>query len=246
MTTPHDATRIKDDYAQQIANDLTANHTAQQHTRTELHRLQQELQHLEENAKILLKMQEALGIASRPTATPAAKPRTNRTAVPAARSATPTPKKTPQPKTTPTVAAATTPTADAATPTAATAPIAAGSGAPSGAADAEVKAPRATKSTGKSETKKAAKKETNRPSWLDLVTAAITSQNEPKSAAEVTNSITTAHPDRKVQPAVIRNTLEQGVARGLLERSKQGRSVYYTPTTSTPNQPQPQQAPVQD
>ncbi|WP_404952626.1 hypothetical protein [Streptomyces sp. 147326] len=216
MTTPHNTTRVKDDYAQQIASDLTTNHTAQQQTRAELHRLQQELEHLEESATVLLKMQEALGITTNPTPpSPAAKPATKRAAVPAARNT----KKIPQPKTTAAPAAVAAP---AAAPTAVAAPAAAAAG--------EAKAPRVTRTTGKNEEKKETKKETNGPSWLDLVTAAISGQSEPKSAAEVADTITTAHPERKVQPAVIRNTLEQGVARGLLERTKQGRSVYYTPT----------------
>ncbi|WP_406387515.1 hypothetical protein [Streptomyces sp. NBC_00887] len=68
--------------------------------------------------------------------------------------------------------------------------------------------------------------------WAALASSYLAGQNEPKSAAEVSAALTEAHPQRKVQAPVVRNALEHGVARGLLERSKQGRSVYYTPASA--------------
>lgn len=192
MTTATNAAHIKADYAQQIAGDLSANQTAQEETRIELQRLQEELSQLEDNEKVLLKMQEALGIAAESATPQVAKRGARRTSVPAARSGSPEEEKTAARKS---EAGKTSQTRDAA---------------------AKARTP----------------KKTEGPSWLELVTAAITGQTEPKSAAEVTDMVSTAHPERKVQAAVIRNTLEQGVARGLLERSKQGRSVYYNPTSS--------------
>lgn len=188
---------IKDDYAQQIAGDLSANQAAQERVRSELQRLQEELSQLEDNSKILVKMQDALGITAKSAPAPAAKRGAKRAVVPAARSASPAGEKT---------AAAVKP-----------------------ATAARPKVSRAGKAAGKTA---AAKKDAVGPSWLELVTAVFAGQSEPRSAAEVTDSLSTAHPERKVQAAVIRNTLEQGVARGLLERSKQGRSVYYLPTSS--------------
>ncbi|MGW7455017.1 hypothetical protein [Streptomyces sp. NPDC054787] len=215
MTTTTNVTRVQDDYAQQIASDLSTNQSAQEQTRKELERLQQELEELQEGEKVLLKMQEALGISAKPASAsaPAAKRNVKRAAVPAARSAGGRgAKKAPEPK-----AAATA-------------------------------APRKRKAAGETEVKKEAS--TGGPSWLELVMATLAGQTEPRSAAEVTETITAAHPERKVQAAVIRNTLEQGVARGRLERSKQGRSVYYTPSGSTPAdtgtehpQPKPQTTP---
>lgn len=79
----------------------------------------------------------------------------------------------------------------------------------------------------------AAPKRTGEPTWRELVTGYLAVQREPKSAAEVTAALTEAHPQRTAQVTVVRNTLEQGVAHGLLERSKQGRSVYYSPVAST-------------
>lgn len=67
--------------------------------------------------------------------------------------------------------------------------------------------------------------------WGALAGSYLAGQDEPKSAAEVTAALAEASPQRKVQAPVVRNALEQGVARGVLERSKQGRSVYYSPAT---------------
>ncbi|WP_329204238.1 hypothetical protein OG257_01770 [Streptomyces sp. NBC_00683] len=75
----------------------------------------------------------------------------------------------------------------------------------------------------------AASKGSGEPTWRELVTGYLAGQREPRSAAEVAAALTESHPQRKPQVAVVRNTLEQGVANGLLERFKQGRSVYYSP-----------------
>ncbi|MET7365914.1 hypothetical protein ABZS61_08785 [Streptomyces sp. NPDC005566] len=75
----------------------------------------------------------------------------------------------------------------------------------------------------------AASKGSGEPTWRELVTGYLAGQREPRSAAEVAAALTESYPQRKTQVAVVRNTLEQGVASGLLERFKQGRSVYYSP-----------------
>ncbi|MCX5174158.1 hypothetical protein [Streptomyces virginiae] len=189
MSTGTKAAGIQDDYAQQIASDLSENQTAQEQVRSELQRLQEELHQLEDNSRVLLKMQEALGLPAETASSQAAHRGAKRAAVPSARRASPAGKK----------AAASKTAAPAKAPRARKPPV---------------KATPTTKDTG--------------PSWLELITTVFASHAEPKSAAEVTESVSTAHPERKVQAAVIRNTLEQAVSRGLLERSKQGRSVYYT------------------
>ncbi|WP_374771906.1 hypothetical protein OG756_40330 [Streptomyces sp. NBC_01310] len=209
---------IKDDYAQQIAGDLSANQNAQDRVRSELQRLQEELSQLEDNSKILLKMQDALGVPAKSATTPAAARRTaKRAAVPSARKASPAADKSAEK----TVEKSAEKTGEKAGEKAVPAKSAASAG---------VSRSRTRKAAAKPAA--AVKKDTVGPSWLELVTAVFAGQSEPRSAAEVTDSLTTTHPDRKVQAAVIRNTLEQGVARGLLERSKQGRSVYYLPTAS--------------
>lgn len=69
---------------------------------------------------------------------------------------------------------------------------------------------------------------------VELVTADLTGHSEPRSAAEVSTALTHAHPERKIQTTVVRNTLEALVAKGQALRSKQGRSVYYTAPETTP------------
>ncbi|MFD9290131.1 hypothetical protein ACFWBV_17960 [Streptomyces sp. NPDC060030] len=87
---------------------------------------------------------------------------------------------------------------------------------------------------GKTAASKAASlKGAGEPTWRELVTGYLADQREPKSAAEVAAALTEAHPQRTPQVTVVRNTLEQGVAHGLLERSKQGRSVYYSPVPAS-------------
>ncbi|MEW5539270.1 hypothetical protein AB1339_16630 [Streptomyces cyaneofuscatus] len=89
----------------------------------------------------------------------------------------------------------------------------------------------------KTSKKSASPKKPGEPTWLELTTAHLTAQNEPKSAAEVSAALTEAHPERAVQVTIVRNTLEQGVAQGLFARSKQGRSVFYSPVVAVSAQP---------
>lgn len=63
---------------------------------------------------------------------------------------------------------------------------------------------------------------------VELVVADLTGHSEPRSAAEVATALAQAHPDRKIQTTVVRNTLEALIAKGQALRSKQGRSVYYS------------------
>ena len=114
------------------------------------------------------------------------------------------------------------------------------------AARANSKTP--TRKTRTSGRKAGAQKETSprkpgEPTWLERTTAYLAGQSEPKSAAEVTSALAEAHPERTVPAAVVRNTLEQGVAQGRVERSKQGRSVFYTSiAAAAPKSPDPAQS----
>ncbi|MFG2925601.1 hypothetical protein ACGFYA_29365 [Streptomyces sp. NPDC048305] len=88
--------------------------------------------------------------------------------------------------------------------------------------------------TGRKTPKKGASpKKPGEPTWLELTTTYLREQSEPRSAAEVAASLSESHPERGVQVTVVRNSLEQGVAQGLLERSKQGRSVFYSLASSS-------------
>ena len=181
---------ISADYAQRITDDLAANRSEQDRTRTELTRLQDELVQLEEGERILVKMQEVLGGTGKPAARKV-KAEKAAASVPAARRAK--------------------------------GRTAAKSGSGS--------KPRAEKRTSTSDRTTASKK-AGEPTWRELVTGYLTDQREPRSAAEVAAALSEAHPQRTPQVTVVRNTLEQGVAHGLLERSKQGRSVYYSPVSA--------------
>jgi hypothetical protein len=61
-----------------------------------------------------------------------------------------------------------------------------------------------------------------------LAAAELAKHSEPRSAAEVTTALTQAHPERKFIDQVVRNTLENLVARGQAQRVKQQRSVFYS------------------
>lgn len=72
------------------------------------------------------------------------------------------------------------------------------------------------------------------PTLVELVITDLTGHSEPRSAAEVATALAQAHPGRKIQTTVVRNTLEALVAKGQGQRSKQGRSVYYTAAETVP------------
>ncbi|MFF7127436.1 MULTISPECIES: BlaI/MecI/CopY family transcriptional regulator [unclassified Streptomyces] len=98
--------------------------------------------------------------------------------------------------------------------------------------------PRAKKQPGtKTATKKAAAKSA-RPTLVNLIHRHLTEQSEPRSAAEVAEALDHAHPDRTIATNVVRTTLENLVAKSLVQRTKQGSSVFYTavgaPEPATP------------
>jgi len=172
------------DYAQRVAEDLSANRTEQERMRAELARLQDEIVRLEDSEQVLTKMQEVLGGTPKQTAKQG-KGRKG-AAVPAARRS-----------------------------------------------NSRTAAGKSAAATGRTTTKKTASpRKQGEPTWLELTTAYLGGRSEPSSAAEVAASLTEAHPEREVQVTVVRNTLEQGVAQGVLERFKQGRSVFYSPASA--------------
>ncbi|MEU1600662.1 hypothetical protein ABZ468_50025 [Streptomyces sp. NPDC005708] len=84
-----------------------------------------------------------------------------------------------------------------------------------------------------------------RPTLVELIRSHLTKQSEPRSAAEVTTALDTAHPERGVKTTVVRTTLEGLVAKNRAQRIKQGGSVYYTAPnmseqTAMPTQDEPQ------
>ncbi|MET8944532.1 hypothetical protein ABZX30_13335 [Streptomyces sp. NPDC004542] len=71
----------------------------------------------------------------------------------------------------------------------------------------------------------------HRPLLKDLLLDLLKGHAEPRHAAELREELMSAHPERVPTPQVVRNTLEGLVAKGLIERQKQGRSVMYTVVT---------------
>jgi hypothetical protein len=67
-----------------------------------------------------------------------------------------------------------------------------------------------------------------RPTLVDLVRSHLAEEGEPRSTAEITAALNEAQPGRTIKNTVVRTTVEGLVAKGLVQRSKQGSSVYYT------------------
>lgn len=91
---------------------------------------------------------------------------------------------------------------------------------------------------GKKPTDTAAPKSAKAPTLGELILGHLRQHTEPRSASEVTDTLAQAHPERETKAKVVRMTLESLVAKGLAERAKQGRSVFYSavapvPTTSS-------------
>ncbi|MFI6341119.1 hypothetical protein [Streptomyces sp. NPDC050535] len=74
---------------------------------------------------------------------------------------------------------------------------------------------------------------TKQPTLVELIRRHLGLQSEPRSAAEITTGLTQAHPDRDIKSKVVRVTVEGLVAKGSVQRAKQGNSVFYT-TSKTP------------
>ncbi|MEV5388006.1 hypothetical protein [Streptomyces sp. NPDC052721] len=75
--------------------------------------------------------------------------------------------------------------------------------------------------------KKASPSEPAQPTLIELVRRHLAEQKEPRSAAEVSEALVQAYPERGIQTKVVRTTLENLVARNGAQRTKQGTSVFY-------------------
>jgi hypothetical protein len=95
-------------------------------------------------------------------------------------------------------------------------------------ADAAPSRTTAEKPGGKKPVDKAAGVKTAQPTLVELVRRYLTGLSEPRSAADVTTALATAHPERGIKATVVRTTLENLVAKNHAHRAKQGASVYYT------------------
>ncbi|MEV5877397.1 hypothetical protein AB0L75_24850 [Streptomyces sp. NPDC052101] len=66
------------------------------------------------------------------------------------------------------------------------------------------------------------------PTLRDLVVTHLSREGEPRAAVDVADALSKAHPERGIKITVVRSTLEAMVAKGLVRRSKRGKSVFYT------------------
>ncbi|MFF4509295.1 hypothetical protein [Streptomyces sp. NPDC001401] len=85
------------------------------------------------------------------------------------------------------------------------------------------------------------------PSLVELIRQHLAEQSEPRSTAEIAAALEQAHPERGIKNTVVRTTVENLVARGQAQRTRQGRSVYYTtPDTAQPTPPSPTESQQQE
>ncbi|MGV9501026.1 hypothetical protein ACWDQ0_22340 [Streptomyces sp. NPDC003642] len=222
-------TELASQYIAQVSGDLEANVKEQERISAEIASLQEQLASLQHDHGVLVSMQQALGItqaavASGAESTSATVPAPRRKKAGAAAggqrktrksTAGPAKKTARKPVAKKTTTAKTAKTGTATTGT-------------------------ATTGTAKAATAKAAE-----PTLVELIRRHLAEQKEPRSAAEISTALGQAHPERGVSAKVVRVTLEGLVAKSQAERSKQGRSVFYsapadqaaaTPGTEAPSE----------
>ncbi|MER6028760.1 hypothetical protein [Streptomyces sp. NPDC001851] len=232
-TTP--VTELTSQYVSQVTNDLERNVKEQERISAEIVSLQEQLTALQHDHTILTNMQQALGVTSvGPSATTDGAvvpgPRKTTTATAVARRA---PKKA---------------TAEQSEPGKEQSEPRKRSAKKPAAARAGAAKPTAAKASAAKPAAKKAAAQTAQPTLVELVRRHLADQQEPRSAAEVTEALEKAHPDRAIQTKVIRTTLENLVARNSAQRTKQGSSVFYTvpaasePTAANAEEPQPDAA----
>lgn len=207
------STELTSQYTAQVTTDLERNLKEQERIHQEIAALQQQLASLQLDHSVLVNMHQALGLT-----VPAAEP------VPTA-----------EPE----------PTAEADTSSAPAPAKKAGTRRPrQQKKDTTPKAPKAPKASksSKASTSAPAKSEAKsaEPTLVSLIRDHLAAQGEPRSTAEIAAAMGETHPDRGIKATVVRTTLEGLVAKGLVQRVKQGSSVYYTASDAA--QPAEEQA----
>ncbi|MEU9229314.1 hypothetical protein AB0D40_33765 [Streptomyces massasporeus] len=229
-TTP--ATELASQYITQVTGDLDANVKEQERVSAEIASLQEQLAALQRDHGVLVSMHQALGItapatesASDSASAVVPSPRRKKDGAAAggkqkARKSTAAPAKRAARKS----AAKTTGSAKSAGTTE-TAAAAKSAGTTEAAATA--KSAGRTKTAASTKTAAGAAK-SGEPTLVELIRRHLAAQKEPRSAAEISTALGQAHPHRDIAAKVVRVTLEGLVAKSQAERSKQGRSVFYT------------------
>ncbi|NEE07909.1 hypothetical protein G3M58_15785 [Streptomyces sp. SID7499] len=235
-TTP--ATELASQYIAQVTGDLDANVKEQERVSAEIASLQEQLAALQRDHGVLVSMHQALGIIAPSTESAAdaasavvPSPRRKKdgaaaggkrkarksTAAPAKRAA-----RKSTAKTTGGAKSAGTTKAPAAAKSAGTTKSAGITKTAAGAESAGT-----AKTAGSAKTTAGAAK-SGEPTLVELIRRHLAVQKEPRSAAEISSALGQAHPHRDIAAKVVRVTLEGLVAKSQAERSKQGRSVFYT------------------
>ncbi|MEV4341279.1 hypothetical protein [Streptomyces sp. NPDC049590] len=205
-------------YVSQVTKDLEDNVKEQDRITAEIAALQERLAGLQHDHAILLNMRQALGIAAPAGGAVVPAPRGQSVGTQRPEAKKPSPRKPAAKKTTAKK------TAGGKTAAGKTAAGKTASGKPATAKKAAAKAPAEPAQP----TQSAQPTQPTQPTLVELVRRYLTEQNEPRSAAEVTEALGKAYPERGVQTKVVRTTLENLVARNGAHRSKQGSSVFYT------------------
>ncbi|MEU0219931.1 hypothetical protein ABZ281_34790 [Streptomyces sp. NPDC006265] len=211
-TTP--ATELASQYIAQVTGDLDANVKEQERVSAEIASLQEQLAALQHDHGVLVSMHQALGITTTPTesasdSAPAVVPSPRRKKDGASAGGKQKARK-----------------ATTATPAKRTARK------PAAKTASTVKSEGTTKTTGGSKpastTKTTSGSKSAEPTLVELIRRHLAVQKEPRSATEISTALGQAHPHRDIAAKVVRVTLEGLVAKSQAERSKQGRSVFYT------------------
>lgn len=100
--------------------------------------------------------------------------------------------------------------------------------------DTDTKKQTSKKAPAQTPADKAASEKPARSTLVELVRRHLSGQSEPRSAAELTEALVQAHPERGIKSTVVRTTVESLVAKGLAHRSKQGSSVFYASAPAAP------------
>ncbi|MFJ8010697.1 hypothetical protein [Streptomyces fagopyri] len=228
-----ETTELQSQYAAQLTADLERNTKEQERIAAEVTALQELLQALRRDESLLVNLRRTLGDDAPAAGAKAAEAAAAVASVPRQTSAEPKSKAKPakqqaapaKPAATKAAPAKAAPAKTASTK-AAPAKAAAAKPAPAKAAPAKAAATTAKSATPKAVAK--APEAAGKPTLVELIHDHLSRQSEPRSAAEITSTLSETHPERGVKATVVRTTVEGLVAKGRAQRSKQGTSVYYT------------------
>ncbi|MFF7331742.1 BlaI/MecI/CopY family transcriptional regulator [Streptomyces sp. NPDC008150] len=197
-TTQTPVTSVTSHYAAQVTQDLEKNAAEQERISADITALQEQLDVLQNDQKVLRDVYKAVsgGSASVPTPPP---------------SGSATPKRGPK-------------SATASAPTAASAAADKATGKRKSTTPKNRPDKKSTGTAPGASTDKAP----SQPTLVELVRSFLNRQTQPLSAAEVTADLAAKHPQRNIKATVVRTTLENLVAKTLVHRTKQGSSVFYT------------------